>query len=237
VNEFSEQCLISSGGFGIVCKVMHKNSKKIYAIKKIALNKEESEKAYKELNLMKGLKSRFVVEYIDSWIEENSIEFKSQLPSDTSSTHPIRDPNKTVLLNIQMEFCCKTLKKVIEDLLKELRENAQQIIKSSCYFISCELLTEILECVNYLHGRNIIHRDLKPANILITDGINGRFVKLGDFGLSVIHEFNEQTHTKCSGTFDYMAPEVIKSRKYDTKADIYSLGIIVENLFFLKDNL
>jgi serine/threonine protein kinase len=72
---------------------------------------------------------------------------------------------------------------------------------------------------------------------LITDGINGRFVKLADFGISVIHEFNDQSHTKCSGTFDYMAPEVFTSRKYDTKADIYSIGRIVEELFFLKDNL
>jgi serine/threonine protein kinase len=136
-----------------------------------------------------------------------------------------------------MEFCCQTLKEVIEYLLKELRENAQQMNKSLCYFICCELLTEIIECVHYLHGRNIIHRDLKPANIFITDGINGRFIKLGDFGLSVKHEFIDQSHTQGPGTINYVAPEVLISRKYDTKADIYSLGIIVENLFFLKDNL
>jgi serine/threonine protein kinase len=67
---------------------------------------------------------------------------------------------------------------------------------------------------------------------LITDGINGRFVKLGDFGLSVTHQFNE-SHTQCSGTLKYMAPEVIKSRKYDTKADIYSLGVIIEEILHL----
>jgi serine/threonine protein kinase len=94
-------------------------------------------------------------------------------------------------------------------------------------------LTEIVECVHYLHVKNIIHRDLKPANILITDGINGRFVKLGDFGLSVIHEFNDQSHTLGSGTMKYMAPEVIKSSKYDTKADIYSLGVIIEEMLHL----
>jgi alpha-tubulin suppressor-like RCC1 family protein/tRNA A-37 threonylcarbamoyl transferase component Bud32 len=241
VNEFSEQSLISCGSFGIVSKVMHKNSKKIYAIKRIALNEAESEKAFKELNLMKKLKSHFVVECIDSWIEENTMKFEdfkaTHSASNIRSSHPIFESRKTVILNIQMEFCCKTLKEVIEYLFNELRENAQQMNKSLCYFICCELLTEIIECVDYLHVKNIIHRDLKPANILITDGINGRFVKLGDFGLSVIHEFNDQSHTQGSGTNNYMAPEVFASRKYDSKADIYSLGKIVENLFFLNNNL
>jgi hypothetical protein len=240
-NEFSELSFISSGGFSIVSKVTHKNSKKNYAIKKIALNEKELEKAFKELNLMNKLKSCYVVECIDFWIEKNTLKIEDFMESHSnsgiSSSHRILDPKNRVLLNIQMEFCCQTLKEVIEYLFNELRENAQQMNKSLCYFICCELLTEIIECVHYLHGRNIIHRDLKPANILITDGINGRFIKLGDFGLSVIHEFNEQTHTQYSGTLKYMAPEVITSRKYDSKADIHSLGIIVENLFFLKDNL
>jgi serine/threonine protein kinase len=231
VNEFSEQSLISCGGFGIVSKVLNKNSKKIYAIKKIALNEEELEKAFKELNLMKKLKSRFVVEYIDSWTEENSIEFKAQLPSDISSSHPIFDSRKTVLLNIQMEFCCQTLNEVIKYSLNEMIENNSQNMKTLCYFICCELFTEIIECVHYLHGRNIIHRDLKPENILITDGINGRFVKLADFGLSVNHEFNDQSHTQLLGTLKYMAPEVMVSRKYNMKADIYSMGVIIEELF------
>jgi alpha-tubulin suppressor-like RCC1 family protein len=240
VNEFFEQSLISSGGYGIVSKVMNKNSKEIYAIKRIALNKEELEKAFKELNIMNKLKSRYVVKCIDFWIEENTLSevfMKTHSTSSISSSHRILNPKNTVLLNIQMEFCCQTLKEVIEYLLKELRENAQQMNKSLCYFICCELLTEIIECVHYLHGRNIIHRDLKPANILITDGINGRFIILGDFGLSVIHEFNDQSHTRGSGTDKYMAPEVITSREYDLKADIFSLGKIVENLFFLKDDL
>jgi hypothetical protein len=67
---------ISYGGFDIVSKAMHKNSKKCYAIKRIALNKEESEKAFKDLKLMKGLKSGFVIEHIDSWIEENALKFE-----------------------------------------------------------------------------------------------------------------------------------------------------------------
>jgi hydroxymethylpyrimidine pyrophosphatase-like HAD family hydrolase len=53
-NEFSEQSLISCEGFGIVYKVMNRNSTKIYAIKKIASNRIEYEKFFKEINLIKN---------------------------------------------------------------------------------------------------------------------------------------------------------------------------------------
>jgi serine/threonine protein kinase len=219
---------------------MHKNSKKIYAIKRIALNEKESERVFKELNLLKKLKSRFVIEHIDSWIEKTTLKFEEYSETDSSSSlslelHPVFDPRKPILLHIQMEFCFQTLAEVMKYLSELFLENGSKIRQYFCYFISCELLTEILECVNFLHERNVIHRDLKPANILITDGINGRFVKLADFGLSVIHEFIDQSHTQFRGTPKYMSPEVFASRDYNLKADIYSLGKIVAELFLVSN--
>jgi serine/threonine protein kinase len=49
-----------------------------------------------------------------------------------------------------------------------------------------------------------------------------------------IRNFSGQSHTLGKGSTKYMAPEVINSRKYNTKADIYGLGIIFENLFALE---
>jgi serine/threonine protein kinase len=99
-------------------------------------------------------------------------------------------------------------------------------------------LIEILESVDYLHKQNppIIHRDLKPSNILISFGINGRFAKLADFGLAKLHEFDEQSHTKGVGTFKYMAIEIKEGKKYNTKSDVYSLGVIVQELFNFDSN-
>jgi serine/threonine protein kinase len=180
---------------------MQKNSGKTYAIKRIALNKVELEKAFKELNLMKELKSCYVVEYIDSWTEINTLKFEKYSKTNSSSDkslelHPVFDPRKPILLHIQMEFCSQTMKEFMQTLLQLFLENDSKITKKWSYFISCELLIEIIECVDYLHKQNppIIHRDLKPENILVSDGINGRFVKLADFGLSVIHEFIDQSH-------------------------------------------
>ncbi len=76
---------------------------------------------------------------------------------------------------------------------------------------------------------------MKTDNILITKGINGRFIKITAFGLSKIHEFSQQTHTQYLGTDRFIAPEV-NSRKYDTKADIFSLGATMQELFHIHIN-
>jgi serine/threonine protein kinase len=68
------------------------------------------------------------------------------------------------------------------------------ILVSNGYFISSELFVDILQSVDYLHKQKVIHRDLKPSNILITYEMNGRFVRIADFGLAVIHEYTWNTH-------------------------------------------
>jgi serine/threonine protein kinase len=65
--------------------------------------------------------------------------------------------------------------------------------------------------------------------------MSGRFIKLADFGLATIREFDEQSHTLGSETMKYMAPEVL-TRKYDTKVDIFSLGVIIQELFNIDIN-
>jgi serine/threonine protein kinase len=114
-----------------------------------------------------------------------------------------------------MELCCKTLINIIKQLNIELNQKQFEVLTPIGYYIASELFVEILESVNYLQIQKppIIHRDLKPKNIVLTQGLNDRFVKIGDFGLAKIHEFEEQSHTERTGTLKYMAPEVAKHRK------------------------
>ena len=137
---------------------------------------------------------------------------------------------------MELKLCYKTLKEIIEIVSKVLSQKESEVVIPLGYYISSELFIETLESVDYLHKQKVIHRDLKPNNILITNGMNGRFVKIADFGLATFHEFDGQSHTKYKGTIRYAAPEVMSSKKYDTKADIYSLGVILQELFNIDIN-
>jgi serine/threonine protein kinase len=84
------------------------------------------------------------------------------------------------------------------------------------------IVRETLIALSYLHKSNVIHRDIKTANILIES--TGKVV-LCDFGVSALLSSSHSKRTTFIGTPHYMAPEVLTSSSYDSKADIWSLGI------------
>lgn len=87
------------------------------------------------------------------------------------------------------------------------------------------LITGIARGMKYLHDRNIIHRDIKVGNILLDENM---YPLLSDFGLSKMFDVgHSRSQTQCGGTLSYMAPEILKDSEYDTKADVYSFGILM----------
>ena len=82
-------------------------------------------------------------------------------------------------------------------------------------------LHQITDGLKYLHEHNIVHRDLKPQNILLTKNYT---LKISDFGLAKVS--TEMSETICGSPL-YMAPEILKYQKYNNKADLWSVGIIL----------
>ncbi len=84
--------------------------------------------------------------------------------------------------------------------------------------IGRDLCTALALC----EQKKVVHRDIKPENIFVSQYME---FKLGDFGIArTMDHATNATHT---GSYRYMAPEVYKNQAYDSRVDIYSLGLVL----------
>jgi len=95
---------------------------------------------------------------------------------------------------------------------------------------AAKIVTQMIQGVEYLHGKGIAHRDLKPENLLCASDTRDEFkpfrVVIADFGLSKAFDSGQALETSC-GTPDYVAPEVITAEgSYDKSVDMWSCGVI-----------
>jgi len=91
-----------------------------------------------------------------------------------------------------------------------------------------QIILQVAKALQYSHHKGVIHRDIKPANIVcLRDGT----VKVVDFGIAHI---TDQTITGTGmvlGTLAYLAPEQLNGEGIDHRTDIFSLGVVLYQLF------
>ncbi|KAL6486791.1 hypothetical protein MHYP_G00034170 [Metynnis hypsauchen] len=226
LEDFESISSVAAGGFGCVFKARKKLEKKYYAVKIV----KRTSKSVREVEALADLSHPNIVRYYTSWTEETAYRSES---SDSFSISNSSSGSASEYLYIQMEFCeGKTLREWIDgrnshpEKHLQRRQDALQIMKQA------------LEAVKYIHSKYIIHRDLKPANIMFG---NDQAVKVGDFGLATAAEGDNDggllERTKRTGTRSYMSPEQRSQCSYDTKVDIFALGLIYfELLWHLRTN-
>jgi len=85
-------------------------------------------------------------------------------------------------------------------------------------------MRQIAGAMDHLHSKKILHRDLKSANVLVAE--DGRLV-VADFGLVRYCQSDAQANmTAETGSYRWMAPEVIRHEPYGTGCDVYSFGVL-----------
>ena len=86
---------------------------------------------------------------------------------------------------------------------------------------------DIARGMAYIHSQGVVHRDVKPENIIFNEEFCAKIV---DFGIACEQEYCDPLAND-TGTFRWMAPEMMKRKAYGRKVDVYSFGLILWEMF------
>jgi len=120
---------------------------------------------------------------------------------------------------------------LFDSILKRMRYTEEE---------AADVIRQIARACEYMHANGVIHRDLKPENIVYLDEANSQ-ICVTDFGLAKLVKKGVQMKTAC-GTPGYVAPEILHLQKYDSKVDMWAVGVILYILLcgfppFVEKNL
>jgi serine/threonine-protein kinase len=164
---------------------------------------------------------------VENLSEEAATEYEHRFRTEARSAARLQHPNIVSVYDSDRDGDNAFL--VMEyiqgdDLKHHLDKGARYTLEQSL-----KMIRDLLSALDYAHQQGIVHRDIKPANLLIEPG--GR-VKLTDFGVARIQDSGEATRTQGSmvGTLKYMAPEQVQGQKIDSRADLFSVGVVLYQL-------
>ena len=211
--KWMQGALIGQGSFGSVFLALHALTGELMAVKQVEVpsnsnsildkRKESMVQALKrEINLLRDLQHENIVQYLGSNSDEQHF-------------------------NIFLEYVPGGS---VAAMLNSYGSLQEVLIRN--------FVRQILTGLSYLHARDIIHRDIKGANVLVD---NKGVVKISDFGISkrveasaILQPGKHGGHMhrpSLQGSVFWMAPEVVKQTTYTRKADIWSLGCLIVEMF------
>ncbi len=205
---------LGEGGFGTVYKAFDDDRDLYVAIKVSQVKtKQENISLLKEYELGKSLPSHKHIAHYDA-------------------CYRYRMPNGTFDYAVLQYYPDGNLSQLISSHTLSLKQKVQ-------------IANGIIHGINHLHNHDIVHRDLKSSNILISKRGSGEYVpKIADFGLSKLFTAADKSYFSNSfvgGSLLYVAPEQLSGGAIRKNVDIWSLGVILFELFtgnvpFLPDS-
>ena len=153
-------------------------------------------------------------------------EAKARFEIEARAAAALNHPNIATIHNIEetdnemfivMEYIKgKELKDIIVETRDRMSLQINEVIK---------IATQIADGLEAAHKEGITHRDIKTGNIMITES---GIVKVMDFGLAKVKGGSKVTQMGSTvGTIDYMSPEQTRGDEVDSRADIWSLGVVI----------
>ncbi|KAF0250548.1 MAG: protein kinase domain-containing protein [bacterium] len=199
---------IGSGGFGIVFRATHLN-----------LNRDVAIKVFRPTD------------------NNVTVEALQRFQREGVSACRVNHPNAISILD--SGITSTGIPYLVMELLKGHTLKAELRKKNTLSLKRCaQILLPICNALSKAHLAGIIHRDIKPDNIFLHNSPTGEIVKVVDFGIAKLlgdgaSNRNESLTEAGSivGTPTYMAPERLSNKPYDGKADVYSLGIMLYEIF------
>jgi mitogen-activated protein kinase kinase kinase len=203
--------LIGQGSFGSVYLALHAVTGELMAVKQVELPsvQKDTEIDRKKTTMITALKHE--INLLRDLQHPNIVQYLGTAADDHH-------------LNIFLEYVPGGS---IAAMLKQYNTFKEPLIRN--------FVRQILDGLSYLHGRGIIHRDIKGANVLV-DNKGG--IKISDFGISKRVEASTMLGSSAhvnrpslQGSVYWMAPEVVRQTAHTKKADIWSLGCLVVEMF------
>ncbi|KAJ5280426.1 Sterile alpha motif type 1 [Penicillium angulare] len=209
--------LIGEGSFGSVFLALHAITGELMAVKQVEIPSatKGTEFDQRKNTMVTALKHE--IELLQGMHHPNIVQYLGTAADDSH-------------LNIFLEYVPGGS---IATMLKQYNTFQEPLVKN--------FVRQILAGLSYLHSKDIIHRDIKGANILV-DNKGG--VKISDFGISKRVEASHVLGSRASsgggghinrpslqGSVYWMAPEVVRQTAHTKKADIWSLGCLVVEMF------
>lgn len=197
--------LIGAGSFGKVYLGMNAKTGLLMAVKQVELPSSEDENTKRRRQMVESLEAEIAL--LKTIQHPNIVQY---LDSYMDDTH----------LNIFLEYVPGGS---VVTLLHNYGAFEEPLVQN--------FVRQILHGLSFLHERTIVHRDIKGANILV-DNKGG--VKISDFGISKKVESGllmAGKRSRLQGTVFWMAPEVVRQTSHTTKADIWSLGCLVVEMY------
>jgi serine/threonine-protein kinase len=154
-------------------------------------------------------------------------EFENRFRTEARSAGRLQHPNIVSVYDADRDIDVAYL---VMEFVKG-RDLKQLIDESATFTLSDirSIMRQLLGALDSAHRQNIIHRDVKPANMLIQEDGG---LKLTDFGVARIADSGEATRTGGGlvGTLKYMSPEQVKGLPIDSRADLFSAGVVLYQL-------